>query len=183
MTSPSMVAWRICKEINRSIFRDEDFLKEYLIVEVVKGNIPGKRVKIYSKWDKMMEEKWGLKDLVICNIINKQSKRKGVRCREPTPGWLKLNLNGASKGNPSKAGFGAILRDDSGKMIIAIMGLMGIATNNKAEICALNNGLEMCVNKEVSNILIEGNSQVVLNGVMRSNFISWKLNQWLPAIE
>ncbi|GLJ42729.1 hypothetical protein SUGI_0885920 [Cryptomeria japonica] len=63
------------------------------------------------------------------------------------------------------------------------MGAMGRATNNEAELRALDEGLNICVEKGLSKIYIEGDSQVVINWVMRSNFCSWKLNNWLPSIE
>ncbi|GLJ13805.1 hypothetical protein SUGI_0220320 [Cryptomeria japonica] len=60
---------------------------------------------------------------------------------------------------------------------------MGKATNNEAELHALDEGMSMCVEKGFSKILIKGDSQVVTNGVMQSSLCSWKLKTWLPMIE
>ncbi|GLJ11610.1 hypothetical protein SUGI_0172580 [Cryptomeria japonica] len=71
-----------------------------------------------------------------------------------------MNFDGACKGNPSLSGFGAIIRDELGKMLGAKFGPMGVSTNNIAEVTALEAGLEWCVEKGVHKVLIEGNSAV-----------------------
>ncbi|GLJ17808.1 hypothetical protein SUGI_0311430 [Cryptomeria japonica] len=43
-------------------------------------------------------------------------------------------------------------------------------------------GLELCVDKGLSKVIIEGDSQIVLNGVSNRKFLNWKLIRWLPRI-
>lgn len=43
-------------------------------------------------------------------------------------------------------------------------------------------GLELCADKGLSKVIIEGDSQIVINGVIKWKFINWKLYRWLPRI-
>ena len=64
-------------------------------------------------------------------------------CWNPPPiGFLKLNFDGASKGNPRKVGYGFIIHDYSGKMISYGYGFLGNDSNNAAEIEGLIQGID-----------------------------------------
>ena len=63
-------------------------------------------------------------------------------CWNPPPkGFLKLNFDGASKGNPGKVGYGFILRNNKGKMLGYGYGFLGIESGNAGEIEGLIQGL------------------------------------------
>ena len=47
---------------------------------------------------------------------------------------MKMNIYGASKGNPGAAGFGGIFRDALGKTLKIYFGLIGRDSNNSAEL-------------------------------------------------
>ncbi len=67
-----------------------------------------------------------------------------------------LYSNGASLGNPGKAGIGVIIRDQDGKMINRKAQFIGVTTNNVAEYMALIFALEeaLCLRaKEVECFL------------------------------
>lgn len=53
----------------------------------------------------------------------------------PPKGYLKCNIDGASKSNPGIAGYGGVLRDEEGNIIFTFH--LGRATNNRAELMAL----------------------------------------------
>ncbi|GLJ25577.1 hypothetical protein SUGI_0490040 [Cryptomeria japonica] len=55
---------------------------------------------------------------------------------------------------------GAIIRNEVGEVVCTISGPVGIATNNVAEISALEARLQWCVNNGVVKLVIEGDSQV-----------------------
>lgn len=54
---------------------------------------------------------------------------------------LTLYADGGSRGNPGKAGAGAVVFDSTGKRIVEVADYLGIATNNVAEYEAVLRGL------------------------------------------
>ncbi|GLJ36534.1 hypothetical protein SUGI_0734070 [Cryptomeria japonica] len=118
----------------------------------------------------MMESRWSLKEAVPCQITNKIRDRNLVRWKTPPEGWAKLNFDGTSKGNPGIEGFGALLRGDSREVISVVYGSLGEAMNNEAELRAMEAGLAICVDRGVSKIILEGDSQLIINGVANLKF-------------
>ncbi|GLJ55345.1 hypothetical protein SUGI_1187550 [Cryptomeria japonica] len=51
-----------------------------------------------------------------------------------------------------------------------------------AEISVLEVGLQWCVTNGVVKLIIEGDSQVILNGVSKFIFQNWWLECWIPRI-
>lgn len=189
LVGPSMIVWHIWKERNRRIFREEYHSREETIKsikttieEVVSGNIRKKRIIFYNACDKKMEKRWAFKELTKVRIADKAKDRKKVRWIAPKKDWTKLNFDGASRGNPGKVGYGEVIRDKNGSFLQAIYEKIEDTTNNEAEIRALEAGLEMCVEKGLTKVTIEGDSQIIINGVTKRKFQSWKLNKWLPRI-
>ncbi|GLJ45439.1 hypothetical protein SUGI_0956710 [Cryptomeria japonica] len=100
----------------------------------------------------------------------------------PPQDWMKLIFDGASKGNLRDTRFRAIIRNNSSKIIHGVYGRLGKATNNEAKIRALEAGLNLCVQNGISKVLIEGDSQIIINGIINSKLECWKLRKWLPQI-
>lgn len=59
--------------------------------------------------------------------------------------FWKLFADGASKGNPGRAGIGAVLIDPDGRTVAYVSEPIGIATNNTAEYKALIRGMELAL--------------------------------------
>ncbi|KAL6619858.1 hypothetical protein ACP70R_034997 [Stipagrostis hirtigluma subsp. patula] len=76
-----------------------------------------------------------------------------------------LEFDGASKGNPGKAGAGAIIRRLDGSVIARLREGLGIATNNVAEYRALILGLKYAAKKGFKYIRAQGDSKLVCNQV------------------
>jgi len=55
----------------------------------------------------------------------------------PPHGFLKINIDGASKGNPGMARFGGVIRDEQGYIKDTFHFHLGTATNNMVELMAL----------------------------------------------
>lgn len=63
---------------------------------------------------------------------------KSVNIWKPPPyGLLKVNIDGAAKGNPGLASFGGAIRDDQGQIQEIFHGHLRKATNNMAELMEL----------------------------------------------
>ncbi|KAK8967226.1 putative ribonuclease H protein [Platanthera guangdongensis] len=72
-----------------------------------------------------------------------------------------LEFDGASKGNPGKAGAGAVLRKGEGCMVSCIREGLGTATNNVAEYRALILGMNYALKKGFKHIQVQGDSQLI----------------------
>ncbi|KAJ3689417.1 hypothetical protein LUZ61_018581 [Rhynchospora tenuis] len=73
-----------------------------------------------------------------------------------------IEFDGASKGNPGKAGAGAVVRSKDGRVIAKLREGLGNATNNVAEYRALLLGLKYAVEKGCKNIQVQGDSNLVV---------------------
>ena len=80
--------------------------------------------------------------------VKTQGKTKNRRANSPTvwtpppSGFLKINFDGASRGNPRPAGFGVVLRDHTSKIIHMMESFLGENKNNVEELTRLVRGLQ-----------------------------------------
>jgi ribonuclease HI len=78
-------------------------------------------------------------------------------------GFIKLNFDGASKGNPGLYSFGVVFRDDQGNILLILAGSLGHDTNNVAELWALIQGLITANRMGFTKLIVEGDSQIILD--------------------
>jgi ribonuclease HI len=74
-----------------------------------------------------------------------------------------LHADGGARGNPGPAGIGVVLKDPSGEVIGEIARGIGHATNNVAEYKALIAGLELALAKDVRDLDIFLDSELVVS--------------------
>lgn len=74
-----------------------------------------------------------------------------------------LFTDGGARGNPGPAGIGAVLKDASGEVIGEIAEGIGETTNNVAEYSALIAGLEMALDRGVTEIEVFMDSELVIS--------------------
>lgn len=75
----------------------------------------------------------------------------------------KAYFDGASKGNPGEAAIGACIENSNNNIIWSIAQRIGVRTNNEAEYAALIELLLTIFEKELKNVTIYGDSQLVIN--------------------
>ncbi|XP_043725773.1 uncharacterized protein LOC122672350 [Telopea speciosissima] len=98
-------------------------------------------------------------------------------CRPPL-GWVKLNSDGCSLGNPGRVGAGGILHDDHAVPIGAFGIYLGVS-NFLAEFWAILHGILLGKEKNVCRLWIESESAAVLKAI-QTHLIPWKVQQlWL----
>ncbi|KAJ4784456.1 RNase H family protein [Rhynchospora pubera] len=73
-----------------------------------------------------------------------------------------LHFDGASKGNPGKAGAGALLKTEDGRLICRLSEGLGVVTNNVAEYKALLLGLRHALMKGFKRVDVQGDSMLVV---------------------
>lgn len=49
-----------------------------------------------------------------------------------------IKTDGASRGNPGLSGWGGVVEDENGRILLEVKGFLGIATNNEAEYQAIS---------------------------------------------
>jgi len=74
-----------------------------------------------------------------------------------------LRFDGASKGNPGKAGAGAVLYLNNVEIWNGSKYIGDSFTCNYAEYCGLIIGLEEALKKDIKNLYVEGDSKLVIN--------------------
>jgi ribonuclease HI len=74
-----------------------------------------------------------------------------------------MNFDGCSKGNPGKAGAGAVLYYDDEEILCESLFIGDNATNNHAEYSGLILGLQMAIDLNIKNLLVKGDSLLVIN--------------------
>ncbi|KAF3512276.1 hypothetical protein F2Q69_00002899 [Brassica cretica] len=72
-----------------------------------------------------------------------------------------IEFDGASRGNPGRAGAGAVLRASDNTVLFYLREGLGFATNNVAEYRALILGLECALSKGFRNVRVQGDSMLV----------------------
>jgi ribonuclease HI len=82
--------------------------------------------------------------------------------RPPKPGRLILCTDGGSRGNPGPAGYGAVLLDDSGRVVRELSEFIGHATCNEAEYRALIAALQAARELGARDLLIRADSQLLV---------------------
>ena len=74
-----------------------------------------------------------------------------------------LQFDGCCKPNPGEIGIGVIIINDRSELVLELSKKCGLGTNNQAEYQALINGLEELAKKYTGELLVQGDSQLVIN--------------------
>lgn len=76
---------------------------------------------------------------------------------------FQLNFDGASKGNLGSTGYGGLIRNHLGKVLITFFSSTGWNTNNVAELEGLWRGLQIAQKYKHMPLIVEGDSQILIN--------------------
>ncbi|CAL1408401.1 unnamed protein product [Linum trigynum] len=87
----------------------------------------------------------------------------------PRHGWVTLNVDGASNGNPGAAGAGGVLRGWTGRWIAGFIANLGTATAVLAELWAIFHGLDMTWKKGCRAVRLESDSQLAIQLINNRN--------------
>lgn len=87
-----------------------------------------------------------------------------------------VEADGGSRGNPGPAGYGAVVLDGNGGVLLERHGFLGVATNNVAEYQGLIAGLTAASELEPSSVEVRMDSKLVVEQ-MNGN---WKVRH--PAL-
>ena len=100
-------------------------------------------------------------------VINKSGQL--VRWLPPSAGSFQLNVDGSVVTNPGRAGFGGLIRDDSGSWLTGFYGFISISSITHAELVALKVGLQVAWDQGIHVLECASDSklivQFIFNGV------------------
>ena len=92
-----------------------------------------------------------------------------VAWTKPREGWFKLNSDGASFGNPSKAGGGGIIRDSQGAWVRGYARSIRFTSSIITELWVLRDGLKLADHMGIRQLEVELDAKVIV-GLLKSNF-------------
>jgi ribonuclease HI len=93
-------------------------------------------------------------------------------------------FDGSSKGNPGLAGAGWVLVSPTGCLEINFAWGLGIETNKRAEALALWQGLNQAIKHNVQDLVIIGDSQLIIQAlILRKRVKNEKLQHILAKIQ
>ncbi|XP_058111312.1 uncharacterized protein LOC131254341 [Magnolia sinica] len=98
-------------------------------------------------------------------------------------GNLKLNVDGSALSKPGPAGGGCICRDSNGNLVFAFAEGYGSSSNNRAELRALHDGLELCISCGLLCVSIESDSKWVVDCINGRSSFAWKWKYWFSRIQ
>lgn len=106
-----------------------------------------------------------------------------MKWESPPHGWVKINFDGASKGNPGNAECVVVLRDEWGvcKTIKCIP--IGSQTNHVAEAIASYHGLVLDKEANCTKIWFEGNSLNIINYLNNVFLPSWSIYNAIKSVK
>ncbi|XP_059067587.1 uncharacterized protein LOC131858375 [Cryptomeria japonica] len=145
-------------------------------------NIPKKDSnKVFSSWDDNIRCNWiGIK--IPPSLGEKTSARANAKWSPPKQGWLKLNFDGASKGNPGASGIENVIRDHKGTIVGKMAMPMPPDANNIAEFKALHLGLIDYHKHGIKNLIVEGDSAIAIKAIKTRRIPNWRLQAILDSI-
>lgn len=129
---------------------------------------------------KEVEEDIG--DRKIAIEKDRNLKRQDARWLLPPEGWLKSNLDGSSKGNPSPSGCRGIIRNSFGEGIAYFASSLGTQTNHLAEARAASSVVKLAFEARVTKLWLEGDSRNIINTINGISPPSWSIENIIVEI-
>ena len=109
--------------------------------------------------------------------------RKEIRWRLPKKDWVKINFDGASKGNRGISGAGAIAWNDRGEIIGVVEKRLVDGSNNVTEVEAALIAASLGGKLDVVNLHIEGDSKLVVDAIVKGATKAWFFQNHIQIIK
>ena len=85
-------------------------------------------------------------------------------------GWMKLNTDGSSLGNPGLAGGGGLIRNEEGTWVVGFARKIGITSSFLAELWALRDGLNLCITCGIAAVEVELDAKAIVDAVSNPKY-------------
>ena len=171
--SPSIVVgeiWKCC------IFHNLEFKLEDLITKIEASIVETTNAYLrniwleegsFLSWEGHMKKLWpNLINPPLFYMKNNKEARKNCRWQPPPIGWVKLNFDRDTCGNPGIAGIRCIINNEARCWIAKKAMSIKPTSNNLVEIESLYQGIHLCLKLNLTKVIIEGDTQIVLNAII-----------------
>ncbi|KAF3960850.1 hypothetical protein CMV_014465 [Castanea mollissima] len=95
---------------------------------------------------------------------------KYIRWEKPASGWLKLNTDGSFDDLLGNAGGVGLIRDEQGNWVAGFTRKLGKANSFIAEAWALRDGLMLCKQLNLSNVIAELDAKALVDALNKPSF-------------
>ncbi|XP_041025254.1 ribonuclease H-like [Juglans microcarpa x Juglans regia] len=106
-----------------------------------------------------------------------------VKWKHRKPGWVKLNVDGCSLGNPGPSGAGGIIRNHKRDLVCGFSVAIGHYSNNFAELMSLLHGLRHIDQMGHLFVEIELDSMLVINWLRSQRRGLWYMEDYWEEIQ
>ena len=135
---------------------------------------------LFSSHDSGILNRWPLISIPFKRVLigkqNKKERRKEIKWDPLDKDFVKLDFDGASRGNPGISGAGYVPRDSDSQVIRAACSRIPIGYNNIAEARALHLGMGLSISNGIQRIHIEGDSQIITSTIELGHSASWEIH-------
>ncbi|CAL1384516.1 unnamed protein product [Linum trigynum] len=113
---------------------------------------------------KLWNDSWHAPSLLLNHRMQRGDRvTVSIGWNPPSEGWVMLNTDGASNGNPGPAGAGGSVRDHLGRWLGGFVANIGTATAAAAELWAIYYGLEMTWKLGFRMVRVASDSQLAIH--------------------
>jgi probable phosphoglycerate mutase len=77
-------------------------------------------------------------------------------------GWHTAHCDGGSRGNPGPSGYGAVIEDPQGRVVVRLGEFLGIQTNNYAEYSGLLAVLKWAIDNGATHLRVVSDSELMV---------------------
>ena len=95
---------------------------------------------------------------------------KSIKWEKPAVGWKKLNTEGLVLGSFGQAGCGGVVRDEHENWIAGFTRHIGATNRFTTELRGLRDGFSLCLSLNISCLVVEMDSKVVVDVLRNSNY-------------
>lgn len=96
-----------------------------------------------------------------------------IKWKPPPEGWVKLNFDGSIRNNSAASGF--VIRNSKGHVLLAGAKNIGDNTISVAKCMALRDGLAYAIHRGWRNILVEGDSKLIIECANQAADPPWSI--------
>ena len=131
--------------------------------KVVFGNNPSHKPLMTETIAKVAEFAFlGAHTKARCSLTTIQ-----VQWYAPPDNWFKSNSDGSSMGNLGRAGGEGLIRDSKGEWVSGYARAIGFSTSVAAELWAFCDGINLCIDLNLENVIIELDAKLVVDLLMK----------------